>query len=422
MRVFVEPARKGFVRRLRVPSDKSITHRAFMLAAVAKGTSVVQNPLMSEDCKSTIACLERCGVGFEVDSDLVRVKGGRIEEPVDVLHAGNSGTTARLLMGLLSGYPIFFVLSGDDSLKKRPMGRVAEPLSLMGARIMGRAGNSLLPMALKGGDLRGIEYGTKVASAQVKSAILLAGLRAEGETVVVEPSKSRDHTERMLKSLGVDLEVEGCKVRVRPSEVPPFSLRVPGDPSSAAFWIAAAVLIPGSEVVVEEVLLNPTRIGFFEVLRRMGAEVEWEVAEERLGEPVGVVRARYTPELRPVEIGGAELPTLIDEVPLLALVASKASGTTRITEARELRVKESDRISATVEELSRIGVSIEELEDGMVVRGPSRITGGSCKSHGDHRIAMMLAIAGLASERGVEIEGAEWVSISYPGFFEVLGP
>ena len=414
----VSPAEKPFVRRLRVPSDKSITHRAYMLAAVANGASLVLNPLRSRDCESTRDCLARCGVVFEEVEGGFRVVGG-LEEPDDVLDAGNSGTTARLLCGLLAGYPFTFFITGDASLRRRPMDRVLKPLHKMGARFMARGGR-WLPLGVEGGELRGIEYHTPVASAQVKSAVLLAGLRAEGKTVVVEPSKSRDHTERMLSALGVPVKVEGLRVEVEPASFEGFELEVPGDPSSAAYWVAAAVLVPDSEVVVEDVLLNPTRIGFLEVLKDMGAHVEWEVVSTRLGEPVGVIAARYSPHLAPFRIDGKLLPRLIDEVPLLALVASRAEGESVVVEASELRVKESDRIRTTVAELSRIGVDIEELEEGMVIRGPCSIRGGLCHSHGDHRIAMTLAIAGLISREGVEIEEAQWVDVSYPGFFSVL--
>ncbi len=417
-RIRIEPV-KNFVRRLSVPSDKSLTHRAFMLASVSSGRCFVGRPLLSRDCLSTKACLEACGVGFEKAEGGFFIKGG-LREPEDVLDAGNSGTTARLLMGLLSGYPFFFVITGDESLRKRPMRRVVEPLSLMGASFMGRNDAERLPIACRGGKLRGISYKTKVASAQVKSAILLAGMRAEGATVVEEPFKSRDHTERMLKALGGDVEVKGLRVKLKPFVPFSFSFEVPGDPSSAAYWVAAAVLIPGSHVVVEGVLLNPTRISFFEALREMGADVSWEIEEERLGEPVGVVEARYTPYLKGIVIGKERLPSMIDEMPLLCLVASFAEGETVVKDAGELRVKESDRISSTVSELKRLGVDIEELSDGMVVRGPSPPKGGRCFSHRDHRIAMMLAVAGLASREGVEIEEPQWVSISYPDFFEVL--
>ncbi len=420
MKVSVSPLKGPFVKRLRVPPDKSLTHRAYMLAAVAKGTSCVLNPLNSEDCNSTKGCLEACGVPFEATRDGYLIKGGTIKEPEDVLFAGNSGTTARLLAGLLSGHPLFFVITGDPSLRRRPMRRITAPLEAMGAKILGREGKGLLPLAVMGGNLKGIHHKSPVASAQVKSAVLLAGLNAEGKTRVTEPAKSRDHTERMLKALGARVEIEGLSVCLEPSELEPFSFSVPGDPSSAAFWVAAALLVPKSEVVVEDVLLNPTRTGFFQVLKRMGADVEWEVEEERLGEPVGRVMARYSGALRPVEIGKEELPAMIDEVPLFALVASRAEGATVIREAHELRVKESDRIAATVSELSKIGVRIEELEDGMVIEGPCTIEGGYCHSHGDHRMAMTLAVAGLASRKGITIEEAQWVSISYPDFFRVI--
>ncbi|WP_068550756.1 3-phosphoshikimate 1-carboxyvinyltransferase [Thermosulfidibacter takaii] len=417
----VEPLRKPFAKRMKVPADKSLTHRAFMLAALADGVSEVLNPLMSEDCMSTKKCLEMCGVEFQQFDNGYLVKGGSIKEPEDVLHAGNSGTTARLLMGLLAGYDFAFVITGDGSLRRRPMDRVLEPLSQMGLTYIARDGGRYLPVAAKGGSLKGISYRSRVASAQVKSAIILAGLHAEGRTEVEEPFKSRDHTERMLKALGADIVVEGLRVMVRGGQtLSSFKFEVPGDPSSAAFWVALGVLLRGSEVVIEDVLLNPTRIGFFESLKRMGADIEWQVKEERMNEPVGWVKACYSPNLKAIEVKRNDIPYMIDEIPLLALVAAFAEGETVITGASELRVKESDRIKATVSELSKLGADIEELEDGMVIRGPSKLKVGTCWSYRDHRIAMMLAVAGAVSEKGVEIEEAEWVSISYPDFFEEL--
>ena len=421
MVVQVEPLKIPFKKRLKVPADKSLTHRAFMLASIASGVSEVANPLLSEDCLSTKACLEACGAVFERTSNGFFIKGGKLREPDDVLNAGNSGTTARLLTGLLAGWGFNFFITGDDSLRRRPMDRVLKPLSMMGMRYIARGEGRFLPVAVEGSELKAIEYESPIASAQVKSAILLAGLKAEGTTTVVEPSKSRDHTERMLLSLGCPLRINGLKVSLDGGfKIPPFRFKVPGDPSSAAYWIALAALLEGAEVVIEEVLLNPTRIGFLEALRKMGADVSWMVEQERMNEPVGTACARYSPHLKGIEVNTKDIPFMIDEIPLLALVASQAEGETIIRGAAELRVKESDRIKSTVEELKRIGVDIEELKDGMVIRGKSAIVGGRCHSHKDHRIAMMLAIAGAISKKGVEIQEAQWVSISYPDFFKVL--
>lgn len=413
------PKKTPITGELKVPADKSLTHRAYILSAIAKGKSEIVEPLRARDCNSTMECLIKCGINFQVEGSKVTVTG-KLREPEDVLDAGNSGTTARILTGLLSSFPFFSVITGDDSLRKRPMKRVIEPLRKMGAIINGREGDSLLPIAIKGGKLRAIDHQTEVASAQVKSAIILAGLKAEGKTIIREPMKSRDHTERMLKALGANVRITDNAVEVEPSEIEGFYFKVPKDPSSCAFLVAVAILTKGSHIIISDVLLNPTRIGFFEKLKEMGCNISWHITEERLGEPIGIVEARYTPSIKPANINKEEVPYMIDEIPIFVLIASQADGETIIRGAEELRVKESDRIKSTVSELKKIGVDIEELPDGMIVRGPSVIKGGAVYSHKDHRIAMTLAVSGLISKEGVEIEKAEWVDISFPGFFQLI--
>ncbi len=404
----------------RPPGDKSISHRAVLLGALSKGITVARNFLRAQDTDSTVACVRALGVPVDVWGNTVRVHGRTAwRAPEGVLDAGNSGTTLRLLCGLVSGQPLEVVLDGDPSLRRRPMDRVAEPLRRMGAEVQAREGR-FPPVRVRGGHLRAVRYELPVASAQVKSAILLAGLYAQGATTVVEPHASRDHTERMLRAMGVDVRTRplgGGPVEVEvagPARPAPVELVVPGDFSSAAFFVAAAAAQPGAELVVEEVGLNPTRTGLLDVLREMGADVELDHVKEVAGEPVGalVVRGR---RLRGVEVDGQRLPRLIDEVPALAVAAAAAEGVTVVRDAAELRVKESDRIRTVVRALRAVGVLAEELPDGLVVYG-GRIRGGTVDSVGDHRIAMAFAVAGLLSEEGVAVEGAECAAVSFPDF------
>jgi 3-phosphoshikimate 1-carboxyvinyltransferase len=331
----------------------------------------------------------------------------------------------RLLAGILAGQPFFSVLTGDDSLRRRPMDRIVRPLGAMGAHIMGRAGDRFAPLAIRGGNLRATHYRSPVASAQVKSAVLLAGLYADGPTTVVEPAPSRDHTERLLRGLGVSVETwvdaeGGFAARViPPAKLPPIRARVPGDFSSAAFWVAAAVIHPNAQVTIDGVGLNPTRTGFLDVLKMMGAEVGAEVTGEAAGEPVGIITARSS-HLKPAEVGGRLIPRLIDELPLVALVACFADGTTVIRDAAELRVKESDRLAGVAEGLSRLGVEVRELPDGLVITGPARLAAAELDARGDHRLAMAWAIAGLTAAGETRIVGAESVAVSYPAFWETL--
>ncbi|HCZ06935.1 MAG: 3-phosphoshikimate 1-carboxyvinyltransferase [Thermotogota bacterium] len=414
----IERARK--VRgRLMPPPDKSLSHRALIFSAVAEEASNVENLLDSGDTRSTYRILEKLGVKFEGNFGRMRIlPPRRFEEPFEVLDCGNSGTTARLMTGLLSSLPGFYVLSGDASLSRRPMKRVVEPLRKMGAVIMGRNKGDNLPLAIYGSSLHGCVHELGVASAQVKSALLLAGLRAEGTTVVIEPRKSRDHTERLLSMMGARINVDGLKVEVKPSSLKGLNFRVPGDFSSAAFFIALGVLHPDAELTVEDVNLNPTRTGFLSILEDMGADVSVEVMETE-PEPVGRITVR-TSSLNGTVVSGDIVVSAIDELPLVALLGTFAHGETVVMDAQELRRKESDRIKAVVNNLRALGVKIEEFPDGFSVVGPQEIEGGNVDSHGDHRIAMMFAIAGLLSKNGVVIENPDCVYISFPQFFDML--
>ncbi|MEA2931354.1 MAG: 3-phosphoshikimate 1-carboxyvinyltransferase [Actinomycetota bacterium] len=398
--------------QLRVPGDKSISHRALMVGALAEGTSVVRGLSTGEDVGRTRAGVEALGAVVEGD----RVTGGRdlLHEPGDAIDVGNSGTTMRLLAGLCAGFEWVTVLIGDASIARRPMDRVAGPLRLMGAGVDCEGGGSLPPLVVRGGGLTGIDYAMPVASAQVKSSILLAGLGARGETVVREKVRTRAHTEEMLVAAGADvtLEDDGRTVRLRPGRLQPFELDVPGDPSQAAFWVVAACVVPGSDLVVDDVYLGPARVGFLDVLRRMGADVE--VVGERS------IHARYTPDLHGTDVDGDEVPGLVDEIPVLAVAAALAEGITTFAGAGELRVKETDRVATVSSELAAMGAEVQPTADGLVVSGRARLRGAEVRSHGDHRVAMAMAVAAMAAEGETVIEGWEAVATSYPGFEEDL--
>ena len=413
------------------PPDKSISHRAIFFSALAEGDSVIRNFLRAADPISTINAFRALGVGIDgidnIGGELVvHGKGlGGLREPSNVIDCGNSGTTMRLLSGVLSGCSFFSVLTGDDSLRQRPMQRVAVPLRQMGAQIFGRQDGKFAPLAIggvaPGKKLSGISYKSNVASAQVKSAILLAGLFADGETSVIEPVKSRDHTERMLAAMGANVTVDELKVSIKGAQVLfPQDIIVPGDFSSAAFFIAAALMVKNSEVVIKFVGVNPTRTGFLDALRRMGASVEVHNETEVSGEPVCDLVCRCTGGLSPIKLDEADIPAIIDEFPILVALASQAHGVTEIHGAQELRIKESDRISAMVTEMRRMGAEIEEYTDGLSIKGPTQLTGARVRSYGDHRIAMALAVAALTARQNTVIEGAECVDISFPGFFDEL--
>ncbi|MBH8584883.1 MULTISPECIES: 3-phosphoshikimate 1-carboxyvinyltransferase [unclassified Thermoactinomyces] len=415
---------KPFQLTCKVPGDKSISHRSIMLGALAEGVTEVEGFLPGKDCLGTLQCFEQMGVEIErLSPTSVRIHGRGIhglKEPVAPLDVGNSGTTIRLMLGILAGAPFFSTVIGDDSISRRPMDRVVQPLRKMGARIEGRENGRYTPLAVKGGRLQGITYHSPVASAQVKSCLLLAGLSAEGVTTVAEPSLSRDHTERMLPAFGAALTAKDHVVSIEGGQsLQGTKVRVPGDISSAAFLLAAALMVPGSQVTVEDVGLNPTRTGILDAFKQMGAMVEVEETGSWCNEPVGRVTVR-TGELHGVTIGGEMIPRLIDEIPVLAVVATQAKGTTVIKDAKELKVKESNRIATTVNELKKLEANIEETEDGMVIEGPVTLRGGITTSHGDHRIGMSMAVAGLGSKETVKVLDVESIDVSFPGFFRYI--
>ncbi|MGB8686875.1 MAG: 3-phosphoshikimate 1-carboxyvinyltransferase [Microcoleus sp.] len=414
--------------RIRVPGDKSISHRALMLGAIASGETTIEGLLLGEDPRSTAKCFSLMGAQIsELNAERVTVRGvgiGQLEEPIEVLDAGNSGTTMRLMLGILASHPgRFFAVTGDTSLRSRPMSRVIKPLQQMGAQIWGRRANSLAPLAVLGQQLKGIHYHSPIASAQVKSCILLAGLMAQGETTVTEPALSRDHSERMLRAFGAQLTVdpETCSVTVTgPAQLQGQNVIVPGDISSAAFWLVAAAIVPGSELVVENVGVNPTRTGILAALEMMGADIQLQNQRLAAGEPVADILVRNSAQLRGCTIAGDLIPRLIDEIPILAVAATFASGTTIIRDAAELRVKESDRLAVTAAELNRMGAQITELPDGLEITGGTPLTGTDVDSYTDHRIAMSLAIAALNASGTTTIHRAEAAAISYPDFTATL--
>lgn len=420
---------RGLQGSVQVPGDKSISHRALLFGAIAEGETRIEGLLPAEDPLSTAACLRAMGVAISpIEADQpVLVQGVGLDgllEPEDVLDCGNSGTTMRLMLGLLAGRSgRHFVLSGDASLRRRPMRRVGQPLAAMGARIRGRAGGELAPLAVEGTALHGAVIGTPIASAQVKSAILLAALTAEGSTTVIEPARSRDHSERMLRAFGADLEIGGDggrHVTVRPGGVlQGQTVVVPGDISSAAFWLVAGAITPGSDLTVENVGLNPTRTGILEVLEEMGARIEIHNRRDVAGEPVGDLRVRHG-ALRAFEIGGELIPRLVDEIPILAVAACCAEGTSRIRDAEELRVKETDRLAVMSRQLGAMGARIVETADGMEIRGPVPLNGALLDSETDHRVAMSLAVASLVARGDSRLGRPEAAAVSYPGFWEDL--
>lgn len=415
--------------RVRVPGDKSISHRALLLAGLAEGTSKLSNLSDGLDVTRTRAAIAASGAVVSGDlgfGGAVTVIGGRsrLKEPEAVVNVGNSGTAIRLLAGWCAGFPWLTVLEGDCSIARRPMRRVVEPLRAMGARIDGRHHGSLPPLAVRGGHLAGVDYRPPVASAQVKSAVLLAGLSASGETTVREEVATRAHTEELLALCGADIEVHGPAggertVTVRAGDLLPVELAVPADPSQAAFWVVAACVIPGSDIVVEDVYVGPARDGFLDVLTRMGADVTLERPDQR--RHTADIHARYAP-LTGTDVGGKEVPGLIDEIPVLAVAAARASGITTFADAGELRVKESDRVATTVAALTALGVGAEPRADGLTVTGREgrAVAGGRVDSAGDHRVAMAAAIAGIDAGGPTVVAGWESVATSYPGFEEDL--
>ena len=410
----------GLRGEVTVPGDKSISHRSVMFGAIAKGLTEIDGFLQGADCLSTISCFERMGVSIENRGERVLVFGNGmhgLKEPDGVLDCGNSGTTTRLLSGLLSAQPFCVTLTGDESIRKRPMKRIITPLSQMGASIKSVNNNGCAPLFIEGQRLHGISYQSPVASAQVKSAVLLAGLYAEGETRFTEPYLSRNHSELMLAHFGADVRTEGTTAVLRPArELFGQKISVPGDISSAAFFIAAALMVPGSELLIRNVGINPTRDGILTVCRSMGADIEILNPSAGSGEPVADLLVRHS-SLPGTEIGGAVIPTLIDELPVIAAMACLADGKTVIRDAAELKVKESNRIAVMTEGLSAMGARVEETADGMIIHGGSPLHGAVIDSRKDHRIAMTFAVTALAASGQTEILDADCVSISYPGFY-----
>ncbi|MEA5512043.1 3-phosphoshikimate 1-carboxyvinyltransferase [Crocosphaera sp. UHCC 0190] len=425
----IKPPKTGLSLQgtLKIPGDKSISHRALMLGAIAQGQTTIEGLLLGEDPRSTAECFRAMGAEISpLNSQKVTVQGiglGKLQEPLDVLNAGNSGTTIRLMLGLLASHrDRFFSVTGDASLRSRPMSRVIKPLQQMGAQIWGRNNNSLAPLAIQGQPLKPIHYQSPIASAQVKSCILLAGLMTEGKTTVTEPALSRDHSERMLQAFGATLEIDSKTNSVTiigGSTLTGQTVIVPGDISSAAFWLVAASIVPGSELLIENVGINPTRIGVLEALEMMGADIALENKRLVTGEPVADLRVKSC-QLKGCTLEGDIIPRLIDEVPILAVAAIFAEGTTIIKDAAELRVKESDRLAVIASELNKMGAKITELPDGLEITGGTGLKGAEVDSYTDHRIAMSLAIASLNAQGKTTIHRAEAAAISYPEFVETL--
>lgn len=423
MRVTVKGARRlrGSVTP---PGDKSTSHRAVILNVISDGNAKVDNFSPGEDCASTIQCLTAMGAMILADpktpgSLLIEGTSDSLTEPLTILDAGNSGTTMRLLSGLLAGLPFLSVLSGDKSLRTRPMGRIITPLKLMGANVVGRKQDTLAPIVFQGGNLSGIEYKLPVASAQLKSCLLLAGLYATGTTTIIEPAPSRDHTERMLADMGAPISIENGVITLQKGKLKAKNVRVPSDISSAAYWAVAAAAHPDSSIRINGVGVNPTRTGILEILRQMNAQISLDNQRKEGVEDVADITVQSS-DLIATEIGGDIIPRLIDELPVLAVAACFARGTTIIKDAAELRVKESDRINSMVSQLNLMGGNLQETADGMVIHGPVALKGTTCRTFGDHRVAMSLAVAGILAKGETTIVNAECSRISYPGFWEQI--
>ncbi|WP_425446946.1 3-phosphoshikimate 1-carboxyvinyltransferase [Dethiothermospora halolimnae] len=406
-----------------VPGDKSISHRSIMLGAISNGETIVSNFLMGQDCISTINCFRKLGVNIEIKEERIIIDGvglNGLKEATTSLDVGNSGTTIRLISGILSGQNFSTTITGDDSIKKRPMKRIMKPLSLMGGNITG-IDNNYPPLKINPVDsIKGITYHQPIASAQVKSAILLAGLYANEETKVVQPSLSRDHTERMLKHFGGDINTSGKMVTLKPKKIlKGKEVLVPGDISSAAFFIVGGLITKGSQLTIRDVGLNETRIGIIEVLKNMGGYIKVENKRLVNNEPIGDITVEYS-ELKGVAIKGDIIPKLIDEIPIIAVAASVAKGTTIIKDAEELKVKESNRLDAMVKELKKMGADIKGLDDGMIISGVDKLKGAKVETYKDHRIAMSLAIASSIADGESEIDNIDSIDISFPGFFDLL--
>ena len=412
---------KGLKGKITIPPDKSISHRAVIFSSLANGTSVIKNFSAAQDPKSSLEICKSLGVKaeFKNNNELYITSSGKLTSPIDTLYCGNSGTTMRLVAGVLAGQSFNSVLTGDESLSNRPMQRIIIPLSLMGAKIISNNGRS--PLEIYGRNLHGITYSSPISSAQVKSSILLAGLFAEGKTTVTEPYLSRNHTELMLSYMGADICINGLSVSVSQSELIPKIIEISGDLSSAAYFIAAALLVPNSEIILKNVGLNPTRTGILDILEKMGADIEILNKHTVSNEVTGDLRVKYS-ELKACKIEGDIIPSLIDEIPILAVIATQAEGQTVIKDAQDLRNKESDRIKAVVTELKKLGAAIEETTDGMIIHGKTDLKGGiELETYQDHRIAMSLYIAGLLCPKEILIRNFDWVNISFPEFDEFFG-
>ena len=420
MDIKVSKLNHGLKGSITIPADKSISHRAVMFSSLAKGKSIIRNFLYASDCRSTVSVFKNLGVEIEfIDNNILSVaSSGTLNKPITPLDCGNSGTTMRLVSGILARQNFDSELIGDASLSKRPMKRIIIPLMEMGAEILSETGTA--PLFIKGKSLKPIEYHSPIASAQVKSSILLAGLGTEGVTTVVEPYLSRNHTEIMLKYMGADIESHDNIVKIKKSELRACDIDVAGDISSAAFFIVAGLIVPNSDIIIKNVGLNPTRTGIIDVVKRMQGDID--ILDERIvsGEVVGDLRVRYS-SLKSCSISGADIPRLIDELPVIALLATQADGETRITDAGDLRNKEADRISAVVKEFRKIGIDIDELEDGFVICGKQNIQGGNdVEVYHDHRLAMTLYIAGLIAQQEMCVKEFQWVDISLPEFLPLM--
>jgi len=406
---------------LTIPGDKSVSHRSVMFGAIAMGKTTVDGFLLGEDCLSTIDCFRKLGVKIDVEGTNVSIDSPGIDgwqEPTEVLYTGNSGTTTRLMLGILAGSKVHSVMTGDASIGKRPMRRVIDPLRQMGAHITGRANGQYTPLAIQGTPLQAIDYHMPVASAQVKSAVLLAGLRAEGTTIVRETEISRDHTERMFGQFGAEIDVMDGVISFEGGQtLTGTHVSVPGDISSAAFFLVAGAICHNSKITLENVGINPTRDGIIEILQNMGASMTVIPNEDSQSEPTATITIE-TSSLKGTTIEGEIIPRLIDEIPILALLATQADGKTIIKDAEELKVKETDRIAAVVDELRKLGAKIEATEDGMMIEGPTPLQGASLQTYGDHRLGMMGAVAALITDGAVTLDDADCIAVSYPTFFE----
>lgn len=415
---YVQPSLKGTIR---IPGDKSVSHRSIMFGAIAEGTTTVEGFLQSDDCLSTIDCFQKLGVDISIEGEKVTIKSDGIvnwKEPDEILYTGNSGTTTRLMLGILAGSSVSSVLIGDESIQKRPMRRVTDPLKEMSAKLIGRENGQFTPIAVEGTQLQAIRYTMPVASAQVKSSILLAALNADGETIVEELETSRDHTEKMLQHFGATITVDGKIIRLQGGQkLTGTHVVVPGDISSAAFFLVAGAIVPNSKLTLTNVGLNETRTGIMDVLQSMGASFTVNDSENSSHEEMGTIEIESS-NLVGTEIGGELIPRLIDEIPIIALLATQATGKTVIKNAEELKVKETNRIDAVVNELKKLGANITATEDGMIIEGPTSLHGGDLLTYGDHRIGMMAAVASLITTEPVTIDNEGCIAVSYPTFFE----